>query len=711
MQKQSSKSLWTSGCSQNFIFWFSCCLMFLEHATFRFVFGIQWQESSWEELCQATPNGSRVSAGNQCICQCLLCRHPSFYETTPFVFNLIREGYCLFVQKETSRIFLFFRDPESRYLASSSKVSSLLCEPTGFFTRRKSASTSKSLLQDATIRIWDTALSQCLIVLSSHLQSVTCLKWGGTGLIYSCSQDRTIKVWRGQDVSSLLVRCLRQVISLSLHFDSQENVCVFWQGVLCRTLQGHGHWVNTMALSTDYVLRTAAFDSAAPSLVQQESNATGTRRTDTLGCCFVFLCHPEQMHFSSFVKQNHRKHWRWPFVRSVKFTVRTFVHECAAIEQLILSYEAEDLAKKAESKYLAVKVKRSWNHREYFVFKRKGSTTWQCSSASYSFLLCRAVIQRGSFPDRMILQCFCGIQNRTKNQLRGWPDISNWSMKCSSRQTRDWSRALRSTSLWNCGMEKLERKFVWNVNENWKPTNDILSKNSKEQLALWQFYFYDWPSCVLQIFGHVARSCAESVPGGLVCRQSTSVQWQCRLHSETVERQDQEVALWFARPCWWGTVYFSKRKRTVQIIRTFVWHSPVFPRTEKRLGCSCTDLFVSSTFLHRFMQLTGVLMVKESQVEERTKFWSCKWCGREWSENASELFSWGKTFSATLQQEPDISIIFFFRWRQWAKPIECGKCHVGPALLRFREKNKWTHTPTCCLWRLQDQFGSWGVKT
>ena len=32
------------------------------------------------------------------------------------------------------------------------------------------------------------------------------------------------------------------------------------QGVLCRTLQGHGHWVNTMALSTDYALRTGAFD-------------------------------------------------------------------------------------------------------------------------------------------------------------------------------------------------------------------------------------------------------------------------------------------------------------------------------------------------------------------------------------------------------------------------------------------------------------------
>ena len=38
------------------------------------------------------------------------------------------------------------------------------------------------------------------------------------------------------------------------------------QGVLCRDLKGHAHWVNTMALSTDYSLRTAAFDPGDPTL-------------------------------------------------------------------------------------------------------------------------------------------------------------------------------------------------------------------------------------------------------------------------------------------------------------------------------------------------------------------------------------------------------------------------------------------------------------
>lgn len=31
-------------------------------------------------------------------------------------------------------------------------------------------------------------------------------------------------------------------------------------GILCRTLQGHAHWVNTLALNVDYVLRTGPFD-------------------------------------------------------------------------------------------------------------------------------------------------------------------------------------------------------------------------------------------------------------------------------------------------------------------------------------------------------------------------------------------------------------------------------------------------------------------
>lgn len=110
----------------------------------------------------------------------------------------------------------FHQDPECRLLASSSK--------------------------DSTIHIWDTTLGQSVMILTGHSQSVTCVRWGGEGLIYTSSHDRTVKVWRDHD------------------------------GVLCRTLQGHAHWVNTLCLNTDYVIRTGPFDhSTNKTTVQSQS--------------------------------------------------------------------------------------------------------------------------------------------------------------------------------------------------------------------------------------------------------------------------------------------------------------------------------------------------------------------------------------------------------------------------------------------------------
>ncbi|KZC15080.1 Notchless protein like protein 1 [Dufourea novaeangliae] len=97
----------------------------------------------------------------------------------------------------------YHKNPECQYLVSASK--------------------------DGDLRIWDTVHCQTVRVLSGHTKSVTCVKWGGSGLIYSASQDRTIKVWRAED------------------------------GILCRTLEGHAHWVNTLALNVDYVLRTGLY--------------------------------------------------------------------------------------------------------------------------------------------------------------------------------------------------------------------------------------------------------------------------------------------------------------------------------------------------------------------------------------------------------------------------------------------------------------------
>ena len=107
-------------------------------------------------------------------------------------------------------------------------VTSLAWEPFHLQTpgRPRLASSSK----DATVRIWDTVLKRIETVLSGHRDSVTCVRWGGTGKIYTSSCDKTVKIW---DAS---------------------------KGTLINTLSSHAHRVNHLALSTDFVLRTAYHD-------------------------------------------------------------------------------------------------------------------------------------------------------------------------------------------------------------------------------------------------------------------------------------------------------------------------------------------------------------------------------------------------------------------------------------------------------------------
>ena len=54
--------------------------------------------------------------------------------------------------------------------------------------------------KDTRLIIWDALTRQKLITLSNHTKSVTCCLWGGQGLVYSGSQDRTIGVWRPDGV-------------------------------------------------------------------------------------------------------------------------------------------------------------------------------------------------------------------------------------------------------------------------------------------------------------------------------------------------------------------------------------------------------------------------------------------------------------------------------------------------------------------------------
>lgn len=91
--------------------------------------------------------------------------------------------------------------------------------------------------KDSLAKIWNVRTRRCEATLSGHLDSIESVKWGGEGLIYTASRDRTIKVWNASEG------------------DGKGRV-----GLLVKTLVGHGHRVNTLAVSCDYVCRTGPFD-------------------------------------------------------------------------------------------------------------------------------------------------------------------------------------------------------------------------------------------------------------------------------------------------------------------------------------------------------------------------------------------------------------------------------------------------------------------
>lgn len=99
-----------------------------------------------------------------------------------------------------------------------------------------------SASKDATVRVWVVNTGRTEHVLSGHKGSVTCVRWGGGGgegaagssssasVIYTGSHDKTVRVWDAV------------------------------KGTLVVELKSHAHWVNHLALSTDFVCRTGYFD-------------------------------------------------------------------------------------------------------------------------------------------------------------------------------------------------------------------------------------------------------------------------------------------------------------------------------------------------------------------------------------------------------------------------------------------------------------------
>lgn len=116
--------------------------------------------------------------------------------------------------------------------------------------------------KDASVRLWDTTSCVCIRSLTSHTQPVMQVRWSGEreelgGVIYSAGRDCVIKVWSPKDGSNL------------------------------SELKGHGHWVNTLALNTDYVLRAGPYTHEEPKFkdLDEKKAAAKTRYAEVLELC------------------------------------------------------------------------------------------------------------------------------------------------------------------------------------------------------------------------------------------------------------------------------------------------------------------------------------------------------------------------------------------------------------------------------------------
>ena len=139
----------------------------------------------------------------------------------------------------------------------SQYVTSLAWEPLHLVTDVSNKCTLlASGSKDNTVRVWNCRTGLLQFVISGHKDSIESIRWSGQGLIYTASRDRTIMVWAvAEDRLS---------------------------AKLIRTLSGHGHRINSIALNTDYLCRTGAIDPANPlSSTTINSNNNNTSSSDT----------------------------------------------------------------------------------------------------------------------------------------------------------------------------------------------------------------------------------------------------------------------------------------------------------------------------------------------------------------------------------------------------------------------------------------------
>jgi len=149
------------------------------------------------------------------------------------------DGECFVSSDKSGEIRIW--DPKTGKMRLSSAlrghtkwVTSMCFEP---LHSNPAADRLASASKDHSVKVWNVVTGRCETTISGHLDSVECVKWGGTGLIYTASRDRTIKVW-----------------AIDGHGRSMQK--------LVRTLSGHAHRINSLAMNCDYALRTGAYQLA-----------------------------------------------------------------------------------------------------------------------------------------------------------------------------------------------------------------------------------------------------------------------------------------------------------------------------------------------------------------------------------------------------------------------------------------------------------------